>query len=293
MSHLQMLPQYRQRNIVAGDCRVTKRHKESFTAPTYQHLPRNDAYLRASRPVQPYAGQRIASGIAPRLQFPQTYVNAPTDAQIAAYKDAVITNAWHEEWHKEPENFGQAWPMSVLNQPAKIDLPSHSLHAKSVHLSYWDYNHEPDGAIAQRLAQEEAQRLAQEQEKRRKMEQNMELDDRRKAMQRAQHREYVKQAVKKTQFIDLTGDDVKQAVKKTQFIDLTGDDIMDSTQLWKSHDAENKENHPPFWDNGFWHFQQPASGYNGFLSALSDDTAVLNPACYTALIPQNDDYRIF
>ncbi|KAG9382490.1 hypothetical protein A1F94_006411 [Pyrenophora tritici-repentis] len=135
---------------MTDDYRVAKKQKESSTAYTYQRLPQYGAYRQGTqRAFPPHIGQQATPSQYPKLCAPQIYVHTSADAQLAAYKDAFITKAWHDEWQKAPEDFGPARPMVLLNQPARINLPRHALRTKDVHLNHWDCAHEPEGAKTQ------------------------------------------------------------------------------------------------------------------------------------------------
>lgn len=254
-----MLPQNRKRKAIADDTCVAKKQKQLSTAHTYQQIPQLGVHHhRTQLPVQVYTGQQTATRPAPKPQFPQHHVNAPTNVQIAAYEDAVITNAWHEEWHKEPERFGPARPLRLLNQPARINLAAHPLQAKGVHLNHWDCKHEPEGAIAQHRIQE------QEGNKRREQMSLME------AMEQ-EHRRGM----------------VKHAAQSAHVIDLTEDDVASDTGLCMYQCAENTENHSPDLDDRLWDSLQGIVGYDDFFARFSADLLVQNPGCYTTWIPQN------
>ena len=148
--------------------------------------------------------------------------------------------------------------MSLLSQPAIINLSTHSLRAKDIHLNHWDCAHEPDGAIAQRRIQE------QERSKKRKQ-----ID--------------VMEATKQEQMRGL----VKQAAQNAHVVDLTEDEVVSSTQLFMFHGAENTENHPPNWNDRLLNSLQGMTGYCDFLSGFSFDLAVQEPSCYLPWNPQN------
>lgn len=260
MNYSHILPQTQKRKAFAEDSRIAKKQKSIFTAHTYQQLPQNGTHRQGTiqRPFPPQIVQQMATRSAPNLQLSQIYVSAPTNAQVAAYRDAVITNEWHEEWKKEPERFGPARPMSLLSQPAIINLSTHSLRAKDIHLNHWDCAHEPDGAIAQRRIQEQERT-----KKRTKIE--------------------LMQAIKQEQMRGL----VKQAAQNAHVIDLTEDDVVSNTQLLMIQGAENTENHPPNWDDRLLNSLQGMTGYGDFLFGLPFDLAVQEPSCYLPWNPQN------
>ncbi|EDU48065.1 hypothetical protein L13192_07850 [Pyrenophora tritici-repentis] len=244
---------------MTDDYRVAKKQKESSTAYTYQRLPQYGAYRQGTqRAFPPHIGQQATPSQYPKLCAPQIYVHTSADAQLAAYKDAFITKAWHDEWQKAPEDFGPARPMVLLNQPARINLPRHALRTKDVHLNHWDCAHEPEGAKTQRQTLE--QETAKKKEKMSVIE----------AMKQEQRRIMV-----------------KQAALNAQVIDLTDDDVPSASSLWMYHGVDNTENYPPVCNNRPWNYVEGMTDYDCFLSGLPFDMSVLNTNWDTMWGPQN------
>lgn len=91
----------------------------------------------------------------PRIPFLPTDIGirAPTTTQ----DDRTVNKTWHDEWEVEPRQFGSRRPLTLLNQPADINLKTHPHDAKRVYLNHWDRQHEPAGTAVQRLVLQKQQ----------------------------------------------------------------------------------------------------------------------------------------
>ena len=127
----------------------------------------------------------------------------PTHTPYAASLDTITTNEWYNEWQTAQFDPLPSEPraLSLLTEPAKIDLHTHAWKAKRAHLSYFDADNEPEGAILQRLEREEqAKRRAGKEAAN-----NIKVLEAKKVEQE-QARRSVRKAAKTMGVVDLTGE---------------------------------------------------------------------------------------
>jgi hypothetical protein len=172
----------------------------AISAPYYPTIPAKYTHLQTSR-HQP-----------PNPQFPYF---CHDESANTAFKDAIIANAWLQEWQTAPKDFEPSRPLSLLNEPLSIDMATYPRKTSQVYLNHWDRDHEPNGTTSQRLARE---------------------DMRSKKLEQDQVFESIKQEAERSK--------VKQAAKNAEVIDLTEDDRVENEAPWRRPAFENAENYP-------------------------------------------------
>jgi hypothetical protein len=177
MSQNQVCSQYRWNPPLADDFWMSNTSQDAYAVPDYRQRTQCQGYYQKKPPYDiPHVSQNIATRRTSTSRQRNLDRNSAMNTHVTAYEDVVITKSWLEEWEAEPDEFGTSWPIALLNRHASIDLENQAWRTKCVQLCYWDHEHEPDGAIAQRLARQarirhKGQRfghVGSEQDKRRK-----------------------------------------------------------------------------------------------------------------------------
>ncbi|KAJ4364543.1 hypothetical protein N0V83_009139 [Neocucurbitaria cava] len=145
-------------------------------------------------------------------------------------KKAITTNAWRREWEVASHDMAPSRPLSLLTEPANINLKSHTRKARRVFLSHFDADNEPQGRLTQRLREEERERKIIEQYL--EVERDTEIERRRRL---AKEREKV-----------------KLAAHTAEVIDLTKDDLADFVPTWEILPADDADKSPLPFELEFW-----------------------------------------
>jgi hypothetical protein len=206
-------PQTRKNNDFTSHAGATKKPKSSIPTTTYQYPAQSSSYYQAiPMGLPPHMQQQTSRRQPPKPQLPVLHNVTPTNT---AYKDAIIANAWLREWQTAPKDFEPSRPLSLLIEPASINMTTYAWKTSKVHLNHWDRDHEPHGTTVQRL-EREVKRL-------RKRKQDLVFEG-------------IKQDAKRTE--------VKQVAQKAEVIDLTEDDGLASEAPWRYSGAKNSGNNP-------------------------------------------------
>jgi hypothetical protein len=185
-----------------------------IATPTYQYpAPPGSYFPTLPANVSFYMQQPTSRSQPPNSHFPFLYYGASTNA---AYKDATIANAWLQEWQTISKDFEPSRPLSLLFEPASINMATYARKTGQVHLNHWDRDHEPDGTTTQRLTREA--------KKSQKLKKNLTCEE-------------LKQEARRSK--------VKQAAQKAEIVDLTEDDGIANEPPWRNSGIENAESHAP------------------------------------------------
>jgi hypothetical protein len=206
-------PQKRKNDDDTDYTRASKKPKSSIPLPTYQYPAQSSSYYQAiPTGLPPHMQQQTSRRQPPNPQFPYLYNVTPTNT---AYKDAIVANTWLQEWQTVPTGFEPSRPLSLLIEPASINMTTHVRKTNKVHLNHWDRDHEPHGTTIQRL-EREVKRL-----ERRKQDLVF---------------EGTKQDAKRSQ--------VKEAAQNAEVIDLTEDDGVANEASWRHAGVKDAQDYP-------------------------------------------------
>ena len=220
MSYSHMRPQKRKMHSFVSQHRVPKEPKRFLAASTYLPTTLSDNYfIRVLPPLAPRINYDTRAKHPSRLRSSYFPSSIPNHTPTTKHKKANVSNAWLDEWQTEPEQFGSAMPLNLLTEPAEINLITHAHDAERVHLNHWDCDHEPDGAVAQRLAL---------QQKREERKWNITWED--------EMREEARR-------------NVRQAAQTARVVDLTRDGTMKDTDVCDYPLCEYGDNFPPLREN--------------------------------------------
>jgi hypothetical protein len=181
---------------------MPQKSERTPAASAYQQIAPS-AYYRtgAHPPTVANDMRRQQPNHAPDLRTIHLSTDLVMGAPITTRDDSAISKTWHDEWEIEPKQFGPTRPLTLLNQPAHINLRTHPRDAKRVYLNHWDREHEPDGTSTQRLILERKQ---------------AEVDKQaviQKAGKKEERRRKVKQAARISDVVDLTGEDISERAR--------------------------------------------------------------------------------
>ncbi len=164
------------------------------------------------------------------------------ETQVALAEEKVSWD-WTCEWDATPESLAPSRPVSLLLEPAPINLITHSRVAKRAALDYYDADNEPRGRMLQRKMED---KLSEEFMSAAATDCVIDLtgddiidltgyDAKMKPLGRKlqrqtedELREEFMWAMATGRMIDLTGDDIADLTEE-EIIDLTGDEVIDLT----------------------------------------------------------------
>jgi hypothetical protein len=254
MAYPQMRPQKRKNDDSTSYAGASKKPKKPTATAKPENLTHLTSYYQAiPANFLPYMQLHTSRSQPPNPQFTYPYDGAPTNT---AYKDAVIANAWLQEWQTIPKGFEPSRPLSLLNEPTSIDMGTYVRKTSRVYLNHWDRDHEPEGTSSQRLAIRK-KRL-------KKLSQVLVFEE-------------LKQEAKRSK--------VKQAVQNAEVIDLTEDDGIRNEALWRHPAFENVENYPPRYGGQDQKTLDALFHQDRLFAQLSMDPSAYSPS-YTRPHPQ-------
>ena len=137
-------------------------HKERINYSIYRaNLPQqclaNAASQRNRAENHPYPAHLLQNPAIHYARVPPsserfiiTTNELPAGLQIASTRNHRMTKEWRFEWEAVSADLVPSRPLSMLMEPANINLNIHSRRAQSSELSHFDVDHEPQGRRAQR-----------------------------------------------------------------------------------------------------------------------------------------------
>ncbi|KAH7359790.1 hypothetical protein BKA66DRAFT_445121 [Pyrenochaeta sp. MPI-SDFR-AT-0127] len=233
MSQLHSVSQNRKYEDSAETFELQKRNptvlSSTITSGIHFGRPHINAHVHPTHRM----AQRIDSQIFARTE--DFAVSSDFPSLITGFGEVMTATERYNDlpWEHQPASnwLAPSRPLSLLLQPANINLKTHARKAQSVYLSHFDVDDEPQGRITQRLRTEEKKRKRRERYLRGQVN-----EERARALKRDLRRRELEYTGHIVEVIDLTEDDVEELE--------TVQEIMNQT--------DDRENHSPVQRTETW-----------------------------------------